>query len=285
MDALILKSPAKLNLYLNVLRKRPDGYHDIETLFERINLADTITLRKTPSGIQLTTSHPTLPTDGRNLAYRAAELFFRKLRRPGGVRIHLRKRIPIASGMGGGSSNAATVLLGLNRLYGRPFSERVLFQIGRTLGADVPFFLLKSRFAWGRKRGDILTPISSRFKILHLVVTPRVMVSTREAYQGLRIALTKKPSGAKISQRLLQEDDLSGLIEKCYNVLEASVTVKRPSVHTVRKTLESLGLQGVTLSGSGPTFFGFPRTLPEAKRFRQILLSQKDWDVFICKTF
>ena len=285
MNALTLRSPAKLNLYLNVLRKRPDGYHDIETLFERIDLADTIRLRKIPKGVLLTTSHPSLPTDGRNLVVRAAELFFKKLNRPGGVKIHLTKRIPIAAGMGGGSSNAATTLLGLNHLYKSPFPKKSLFQMGRRLGADVPFFLLQKRFAWGKKRGDSLTPIPSRMKILHLVVTPRVMVSTQAVYQGLRIALTKRASGVKIFQHLLREDDLSGLIEKCYNVLEASVTVKRPSIHTVRKTLEFLGLQGVTLSGSGPTFFGFPRTLPEAKRFRHMLLSRKDWGVFICKTF
>ena len=285
MDAITLKSPAKINLYLNVLRKRPDGYHDIETLFERIDLCDTIRLQKIPEGIRLATNHPSLPTDGRNLAYRAAELFFQRLRCPGGVRIHLRKRIPIAAGMGGGSSNAATVLLGLNRLYGRALSQKALLHLGQRLGADVGFFLLQTPYAWGTKRGDILTPISSRLKILHLVVNPKVMISTREVYQRLRIALTKRPSNVKIFKHLLREDDLSGLIEKCYNVLEASVTVKRPSIHTVRKTLESLGLQGATLSGSGSTFFGFPRTPQQARRFKQILLSRKDWDVFICKTF
>ena len=285
MRALTLKSPAKLNLYLNVLRKRPDGYHDIETLFERIDLADTITLRKTASGIQLTSDHPALPTDQRNLAYRAAELFFQKLRRPGGVRIHLKKRIPIAAGMGGGSSNAATVLLGLNRLYAHPFPQKALFRMARKLGADISFFLLQKSFAWGRGRGDLLTPISSRLKIIHLLVTPQVMVSTREVYEGFRIGLTKRPSDAKIFERLLRDADLSGLIDKCYNVLETSVADKYPPIYTVRRALEDLGLQGVTLSGSGPTLFGFALNLQQARRFRETLLSQKDWNVFICKTF
>ena len=285
MNTLTLKSPAKLNLYLNVLRKRPDGYHDIETLFERIDLADTITLRKTPIGIRLTTDHPTLPIDSSNLAYRAAELFFQKLHRPGGIRIHLKKRIPVAAGMGGGSSNAATVLLGLNRLYGRPFPRKTLFQMAHKLGADVSFFLLQKSFAWGRKRGDVLTPISSRLKILHLIVNPEVMVSTKEVYEGLRIGLTKRAVDAKIFQRLLKDADLSGLIDKCYNVLEASVAHKCSPIYTVRQQLEALGLQGVTLSGSGPTLFGFTLNLQQARRFRESLLSQKNWNVFICKTF
>ena len=285
MNTLTLKSPAKLNLYLNVLRKRPDGYHDIETLFERIELCDTIRLQKVPKGIRLTTNHPALPTGSGNLAYRAAELFFKQLRRPSGVRIYLKKKIPIAAGMGGGSSNAATVLLGLNRLYNHPFSQKALFQMGRRLGADVSFFLLQKSFAWGRGRGDLLTPISSRLKILHLVVNPKVMVSTREVYEGFRIGLTKRPSSAKIFQRLLKDADLSGLIDKCYNVLETSVVRKHPPISTVRQQLEALGLQGVTLSGSGPTLFGFTLNLQQARRFREILLSQKDWNVFICKTF
>ena len=291
MDSLTLKSPAKLNLYLRVRRKRPDGHHDIETLFERIDLADTVTLRKSAQGIALITDHPTLPTDRRNLAYQAAELFFRRVgqrKKKGqnrGVRIRLRKRIPIGSGMGGGSSNAATVLLGINRLYGSPLSQKALLGLGRHLGADIPFFLLQKPFAWGRQRGDILTPFSSRLRITHLVVVPRVTVSTKGVYQGLRIALTKKGPNVKIFEHLLREDDLSGLIEKCYNVLETSAAVKYPAIRRARTALEAVGLQRVTLSGSGATLFGFPRSVREAQRFRKTLLSQRNWDIFICKTF
>lgn len=285
MNSLTLKSPAKLNLYLDVLRKRSDGYHDIETIFERIDLCDRITLTKIPSGIRFSANTHEIPWDSSNLAYRAAALLLQKIRKSGGVRIHLHKRIPIASGLGGGSSNAATVLLGLNRLYRLRTPFKTLLSMARTLGADVPFFLLEKPFAIGQKRGDHVTPIRSSLRMLHLIVNNRVKVSTQGVYQQVNFTLTKRAQGVKIFQHFIKQGDLTALTERCYNALEKAATQGHPGILKVKEALVSLGVQGVTLSGSGPTIFGFARSLSQAKALRKAILSKYDWDVFICSTY
>ncbi|MBI4436335.1 MAG: 4-(cytidine 5'-diphospho)-2-C-methyl-D-erythritol kinase [Candidatus Omnitrophica bacterium] len=284
MSSLTLKSPAKLNLYLNVLRKRADGYHDIETLFERIDLADRVTLTKIPSGIRLTSNCKDIPLDASNLAYQAAQKMLQKRRKGSGVHIHLHKRIPIAAGLGGGSSNAATVLLGLNRLFHLRLSQKVLLAIGRTLGSDVPFFLLKTPFAIGKRRGDRVTPVSGPLKLIHLIVNNRVKVYTTEVYQQANFTLTRRRQGVKIFQHFVERGDVTGLIDNCYNALEAPAARAHPTILKVKKRLKALGLKGVTLSGSGPTFYGFAKSLSQAKGIRKIL-SKSRWNVFICRTY
>lgn len=283
--SLTLKSPAKLNLYLNVLRKRKDGYHDIETIFERIDLADRVALTKIPAGIHITSNRHDLSCDQTNLAYRAASLLFRKKRIRGGVHIHLHKRIPIAGGMGGGSSNAATVLLGLNRLFGLRLSRKTLLSLGRHLGADVPFFLLETPFAIGTKRGDRVTPIRSSLKILHLIVNNRVKVPTQGIYQQVNFTLTRERPGAKIFQHFIERGDLSGLVGRCYNALEEPAIKGYPTILKVKETLKRLGVKGITLSGSGPTVFGFVKSLSQAKALRKTILSKYAWDVFMSRTY
>lgn len=285
MNSLTLKSPAKLNLYLDVLRKRSDGYHDIETIFERINLCDRLTLAKIPSGIRLTSNTRNIPWDATNLAYRAASLLLRKKGRGGGVRIHLHKRIPVASGLGGGSSNAATVLLGLNRLFRLHTPLKELFSMGRSLGADVPFFLLERPFAIGLQKGDCVTPIRGSLKMLHLIVNNKVKLSTEEVYQQANFTLTKRGRGAKILQHFIEKGDLTALKERCYNALEGPAVRGCPEILKVKETLKALGLEGVTLSGSGPTVLGFARNLSQAKALRKAILSKYAWDVFICSTY
>ena len=284
MQSLTLKSPAKLNLYLGLLRKRADGYHDIETIFERIDLFDRVTLTKISSGIRITANTRAVQWDHTNLAYRAAEMILRKKGKGQGVHIHLRKKIPIAGGLGGGSSNAASVLLGLNRLFRLGLSRKVLLAMGRKLGADVPFFLLETPFAIGRKKGDQVVPIRSSMRVLHLIVNNRVKVSTQGVYQQANFALTKRAQGVKIFQHFMRKGDLSGLMKSCYNALEQPAMKRYPAVSKVKKTLQTFGLHGVTLSGSGPTFFGFAESLSQAKALRKAILSKHKWDVFICRT-
>jgi len=285
MNSLTLKSPAKLNLYLNVLRRRTDGYHDIETLFERIDLFDRVTLAKIPSGIRITSNRKDIPLDASNLAVRAAQKILQRSRKGLGVHIHLQKRIPIAAGLGGGSSNAATVLAGLDRLFHLRLSQKALLAIGRSLGSDVPFFLLRTPFAVGRKRGDVVTPIRGSLKLIHLVVNNRVKVHTREVYQQANFTLTRRRGGVKIFQHFVERDDVTGLIDNCYNALEAPAAKAHPSILKVKKILKALGLKGVTLSGSGPTCFGFTDSLSQAKTLRKRLSRKYHWDVFICRTY
>src|SRR6058998_960415 len=135
------RSPCKVNLLLNVLGRRPDGFHELETVLQPVNLFDRLEFSRAPSGIELTCSETSLPTDSTNLVHRAAAAFLEQAKIPEGVRIHLEKRIPLAAGLGGGSANAATTLLALNELFGDPFSLPHLHRVAAALGSDVPFFL------------------------------------------------------------------------------------------------------------------------------------------------
>ncbi|MFH1857399.1 MAG: 4-(cytidine 5'-diphospho)-2-C-methyl-D-erythritol kinase [Candidatus Omnitrophota bacterium] len=284
MKSLTLNSPAKLNLYLNILRKRPDGYHDIVTIFERIDLVDRITLTVIPSGIRITSNSREVPLDDSNLAYRAAAMVLQKMKKPLGLHLHLHKRIPVAGGLGGGSSNAATVLAGLNRLLRLSLSQRTLLAMGRALGADVPFFLLDVPFALGTGKGDFVTPIRSSVKLTHLLVKNRVKIPTRQVYQRVNFALTKKDPNVTILRHFVQKGDVPGLAQSCYNVLEKPAIACYPCIAEVRSALETLQLEGVTLSGSGPTFFGFAKSLSHARALRKTILSKHDWDAFVCGT-
>ena len=201
-------SPAKVNLFLCVLGRRPDGYHDLFSLMCRIGLYDEVVLDPAPEDTTLTCSDPALPVDDGSLALRAARRFFEALGRRGGVAIRLTKRIPVAAGLGGGSSNAASVLLGLNHLYGGPLAPDRLLAIGKTLGADVPFFLFQSP-ALASGIGDRLEAFSGIPPLAALVVSPALAVSTRMVYQNLNLRLTnsqKRPTRAHLKQSAFTPD-------------------------------------------------------------------------------
>src|ERR1041385_8066520 len=185
--ALEKKSPCKVNLLLNILGRRADGFHELETVLHPVRLFDELTFAAAPAGVQLTCTDPRLPTDARNLVYRAAELFLAKAAIKDGVRIQLRKNIPLAAGLGGGSGNAAVTLLGLNELFDRPLSAESLSAVAAALGSDVPFFL-QDRPALGTGRGERIEPLDffpalrgAAFVLIH----PGFGISTPWAYQNL----------------------------------------------------------------------------------------------------
>src|SRR3954466_9542221 len=153
------KSPCKVNLLLNILRKRPDGFHELETVMQPVPLFDLLDFSREGQGLQLTCSEPSLPTDSTNLVFRAAEGFFKAAGITDGVRIHLEKKIPLAAGLGGGSGTAATTLLGLNELFGHPLDPAILQRLAAELGSDVPFFL-QSNPAFATGRGEIIQPLA-----------------------------------------------------------------------------------------------------------------------------
>ena len=179
---------------MNVLSKRKDGYHNIETLFERISLTDQITLLPVKSGIKILTDSKAIPKGPKNLAYRAAKLLKDEYRIRKGIVLKIQKRIPVAAGLGGGSSNAAAVLIGLNGLWGLRLSQKKLGELAAKLGSDVPFFILNTRFAVGQGRGEILKRINAPgFKIWHCLVKPSFEISTREAYENLDVRRLAPP--------------------------------------------------------------------------------------------
>src|SRR5579863_5081244 len=226
-------SPCKVNLLLNILGKRPDGFHELETVMHPVRFCDQLIFSRSGEGLQLTCSDPTLPTGAKNLVHRAAESFLQACGLKEGVRIHLEKRIPQAAGLGGGSGNAATTLLGLNELFEQPLDPRQLFDLASALGSDVPFFL-QTKPALAAGRGEKITALDS-FPALHgavfLLIHPGFGISTPWAYQNLArfpAALNGRPGRALDLVKLLQTTDLARAREKFYNALEAPALEKFP---------------------------------------------------------
>jgi 4-diphosphocytidyl-2-C-methyl-D-erythritol kinase len=269
-------SPAKINLCLHVMRKRPDGYHEVFSLMCRVGLWDELLLSPDPSAIRLRCSDPSLPADESNLAHRAARLFFDVLGRPGGCEIELTKRIPVAAGLGGGSSNAASVLLGLNHLHGTPFSRAELMAAGAGLGADVPFFVFQSP-ALAAGIGDRLSPYRGLPAWHALIVSPPFTVSTRMVYQNLNLRLTnrrKQPTRTHFTKTAFNP------LLHLWNDLEAVTLALHPELIGIKEDLRAQGALGALMSGSGPSVFGLFPGADEARRAAQALPGDRGWRVF-----
>lgn len=255
-----VEAPAKINLSLDVLERLPNGYHRLAMLMQTIGLTDSIQLEERPSGISLSCGKTSsyLPTDSRNLAWKAASAFFEQFSGHGGVHIRLIKRIPVAAGLAGGSADAAAVLTGLNHLYGSPFSPAELAEAGVGLGADVPY-CLKGGTCLAEGIGEILTPQPS-FKGFWLVlVKPAFSVSTPRIFAQLRLDdLGKRPDTAKLVEGIA-ERDLAGVAAGMENVLESVTMPLHPEIGHIREWMLRLGALGSRMSGSGPSVFGFFR--------------------------
>lgn len=277
-------APAKVNLYLKVVGKRPDGFHELDTLFESIDAHDVLTFREIPSGIRLTTNRSTLPNGPKNLVYRAADLIRSECGVRTGVRIHLEKRLPVAAGLGGGSSDAATTLLALNKLWKLELPLKKLLELAGRFGSDIPFFVLQKPFAVGRGRGEVLRPVSARIRLWHVLVTPRLHVLAKDVYGRLN-APAMRADGSIDSRRSTGSDDLipnpaatsnravSALVRGDYdrlkstvfNSLEAPVLAMHPALERIKQDLILAGANVAIVSGSGPTVFGLIRTEREAR--------------------
>ena len=300
MNTITLKAPAKVNLFLKVLNKRKDGYHNIVTLFERISLADKITISKIPSGVKLETDKFITAKPEDNLAYKAAALILksgkanRGLRgKYKGVRIRVRKRIPLAAGLGGGSSDAASILLGINKLYNIGLAKKELSGLAVKLGADVPFFILEKPFAIGRGLGERLEEVKIGFGLWHVIAYHPSKASTRSIYEAFDASskcLTEDFSDDKIAQSLLRTIDFNVLEDMLYNSLEETALVKLPVAGNISERLAYSTGRRTILAGSGPSVFCLCRTRKEAIEAKDKFLGsvparmKKGWQVFIAKT-
>ncbi|MBN1526704.1 MAG: 4-(cytidine 5'-diphospho)-2-C-methyl-D-erythritol kinase [Candidatus Omnitrophica bacterium] len=296
MTSLTLNAPAKVNLFLKVLEKRKDSYHSIETVFERISIADTITITKIPKGIRLSSDSRITGRPQDNLAYKAARLILEHKKAEGGVRIRIKKRIPIAAGLGGGSSDAATVLIGINRLYGLGIGKEKLSRLGRRLGADVPFFILEKPFALGKGIGERLTALRHKGRFWHLLVYPGFKVPTRQVYEafdkkGGSKCLTTRRRGARIQLPRKFTLDLCTAEAMLYNDLERVVVAKYGAIRALIGRLATLIGKKAILSGSGPSVFCLCAERKEALEARRTLLrhvparEKRRWRAFIAKTY
>ena len=250
------KTPAKVNLGLHVHGKREDGFHELETIFQMVSLFDDVELELLSSGIKLDCDTPGIPTDDTNLVCKAALLLRKSYQVEGkGVSIRLKKKIPFGAGLGGGSGNAAGVLMGLNRLWDLNIEREKLFTLAAELGSDVPFFLT-SPCALGKGRGERLKVLEPCSKFQVLLVFPGFPIATSWVYQNLRLKLTKRPNNISILRKNLSLSDITSLGSQLYNDLESVVIQKFPEVKVVKDELWAWGALGVLLSGSGSTVFG-----------------------------
>ncbi|SEM45773.1 4-diphosphocytidyl-2-C-methyl-D-erythritol kinase [Syntrophus gentianae] len=272
-------SPAKVNLHLRVLRKREDGYHDLATLMQKISLSDELEFFPSDRGIELQCPGTSLPENEDNIIIRAAKKIFSFAGFSSGVTITLRKKIPIAAGLGGGSSNAAMTLLALNQLFGFNYRAEELRKLGATLGADVPFFLFPGP-AWAFGIGDRLEAAPDVPFAWFVLVNPGFEVSTKVIYQNLNLGLTNQIIHYSIPRLLTREDLVAGL----HNDLE-SVTLKmHPSLQEIKEQLLSNGAEGALMSGSGPTVFGIFESKDKAVKAINVLEKSTSWSVFLCRS-
>ena len=245
-------APAKLNLGLRILDRRPDGYHEIETVFVPLRLFDELEIEVSDEpGIRLECDDPSLPVDGRNLAVRAAERTSAALGLEPSLVIRLRKRIPVAAGLGGGSSDAAAVMLGLEALSGVALDAQVRADLARGLGADVPFFL-EPRPAVGRGVGERLEPIPDLPELTWLLVRLPFGISTAEAYASASRELTLPRRGSSIAALL----GPSKGVRSPENDLETFAVRGHPEIGQARRALLEEGARAAGMSGSGPTVYG-----------------------------
>ncbi len=256
-----VQAPAKINLLLRVLGRRADGYHDLETWMQKIDLFDQIELEvHSGDNVEFYSDDASIPTDATNLAVRAAMAFLQASRKSKGygVQIKLQKNIPVAAGLGGGSSDAGAVLRGLNNLFGEEFSEKQLIAMARPLGADVPFFVVDHAAVFATGIGDIMCPVDSLSNCSFVVVNPDFFVSTAWVFQNLTLTSMSKTSKLSCFQKCKA---VSLSLQEMHNDLEQVTSAQYPQIEKMKRSLLAVGASQVLMSGSGPTVFGvFPDT-------------------------
>ncbi len=274
-DTLKLKALAKINLGLDVLGKRDNGYHDVRMVMQTIYLYDNVTLEKTQEpGIQLETNLFYLPVDENNIAYKAAKILMDEFDIKEGVRITLEKHIPVAAGMAGGSTNAAAVLVGMNRLFSLGLSQQDLMDRGVKLGADVPYCVMRGT-ALAEGIGEILSPLPPLPKCYVLIAKPGISVSTKEVYEALDSE--EIPDHPDIDGILegLENGDLEKVTGSMGNVLERVTIKKYPIIDEIKKEMKDAGAVNAMMSGSGPTVFGIFTDKKTAKIAQQKIRKMK----------
>lgn len=276
---------AKINLGLRVHGRRPDGYHEISTLFQTITVHDTLSFQATSDGkLGLVCSDPSTPTDDSNLVLRAASALRERYDMNDGARIELEKVIPAGGGLGGGSADAAVSLVALATLWGVETDAGELAEIGARLGADVPFFL-HGGTALGTGTGTDIRPLEDAPKMHLVIVAPGVHVSTAKAYGALgALALTKVEPLVNLSVSRTEADFPDSLCDVWSNDFETVVVRLYPEIGRAREALTGAGAERVMLSGSGSSVFGVFESKGEAARAHETLKSESGWKVFACET-
>ena len=273
---------AKLNLTLDILRRREDGYHDLQMVMQTISLTDTLTITPAQGEGKMTSNLSFLPTDGTNLAQKAAAAFRRATGLGGEVDISIHKHIPVCAGMAGGSADAAAVLRAMNQLTAAGLSPLALAQIGQSVGSDVPYCVLGGT-ALAEGRGERLTP-PPPLPPCHIVVCkPSFPVSTPQLFSRVDVRKILRRPDTQGMLEALEQGDLSGIARRMYNVFEDVLEPwKRAEVHAIQNALLDAGALGAIMTGSGPTVFGLFEALPQAQQAARRLGEQYQ-DVFLAQ--
>ena len=266
MNHIELNAYAKVNLGLDVLRRREDGYHELRMIMQTVDLYDTLTLEKTTEmGIVMTCNIEGLPCDERNLVYKSAKLMFEEYKLPGGIRIHLEKRIPMAAGMAGGSTDAAAVFNGMNELYALGIAKERLCELGVRIGADVPYCIVGGT-ALSEGIGEVLTVLPNVPDCVVLIAKPDFDVSTKYVFENLHAnSLTYHPDIDAMAEAI-RAGDLNGVVKVMDNVLETVTEAKYTEITDIKNIMRENGAMRAMMSGSGPTVFGLYEKKEDAKK-------------------
>lgn len=266
MNQIRLKALAKINLGLDVIRRREDGYHEVKMIMQTINLYDQIEIKKTrEAGIKVKTNLFYLPCNENNLVYKAAKLLMDEFGIRDGVEIDLKKRIPVAAGMAGGSSDAATVLFGINKIFGLKLSSKDLMERGVRIGADVPYCLMRGT-ALAEGIGEKLTALKPMPKCHVLIAKPGISVSTKFVYENLHLEDVKSHPDIDRIIECIESGDLKGAAGSMGNVLEEVTIPAYPVIQDIKDAMNRNGALGAMMSGSGPTVFGLFDDIKHAKK-------------------
>ena len=284
-DSLTVKCPAKVNLFLEVHGMRPDGYHEIETVMQAVTLYDDVVVCPTDGGrITLDCSAPGLPGGAENLAHRAAECIRREAGLSAGISITLEKRIPHGAGLGGGSSDAAGVLAGLNELFGLGLNGERLCELGSGLGSDVPFFL-HGGTALCEGRGERVTPVSTELMVHYVICWPGRTLATAEVYQNLsRMGLTSGKRGASLTVESLVRGDFVSVRANVFNRLDEAAASLVPDIARVKQLLARVACQAAFVTGSGAAVYTLFDSADRAREVAEALRGQEAVWVFLAHT-
>lgn len=255
INGISLKAPAKINLFLEILGKRDDGYHEIETVMQEIDLVDNLQFEEIREGVKLKCNNKNVPSDENNLVCKAANLIVNECGIKKGVLISLEKNIPVGAGLGGGSSDAATTLKALNSLWKIGLSDIDLIEFAARLGSDIPFFI-KGKTALCSGRGENITPIEVKSEMNYLIIFPHINISTTTIYRNLKIDLTKKRKDVSFFLHALKYSKIADISKLLFNRLEEVIFATYPDLLRVKSSLEHFDFCGLSVSGSGSAFFG-----------------------------
>lgn len=279
---MLIKAYAKINLSLDVIGKREDGYHMLRMLMQTIDLYDVLNINKAAEGINITSNKAYLPTDDRNLCYKAAKLFIEKYEITGGIDIDIKKNIPVAAGLAGGSTDAAAVLKAMRDIYEIKASDDELMELALKIGADVPY-CINGGTALCEGIGEKITKLNSFKNHILVVIKPPFGVSTKEVYQNLDISKIYKHPNTEYLVSAIEEDDLDYVSKNMKNILE-NVTLRKHSIlKDIKNSMIKHGALGAMMSGSGPTVFAFFEDMLKAQNCYD-KLKLKYNEVFITRT-